>query len=71
MIHESLPKESRAQPRIRPLWRKAPLAMRRFRGTFVALAVGALLIVVAAASYPLFISATASDVTLRGGIMSA
>lgn len=43
------------------LWRKAPLALFRYPGLFAAVAVGCLLLVVAAAAYPLFISATASD----------
>lgn len=43
------------------LWRKAPLAFLRYPGLFAAVAVGCLLLVVAAAAYPLFISATASD----------
>jgi putative ABC transport system permease protein len=43
------------------LWRKAPLALLRYPGLFAAIAVGSLLLVVAAAAYPLFISATASD----------
>jgi putative ABC transport system permease protein len=43
------------------LWRKAPLALFRYPGLFAAIVVGCLLLVVAAAAYPLFISATASD----------
>jgi putative ABC transport system permease protein len=43
------------------LWRKAPLAFVRYPGLFAAVAVGCLLLVVAAAAYPLFISATAGD----------
>jgi hypothetical protein len=43
------------------LWRKAPLALIRYPGLFAAIVVGCLLLVVAAAAYPLFISATASD----------
>jgi putative ABC transport system permease protein len=43
------------------LWRKAPLALFRYPGLFAAVAAGCLLLVVAAAAYPLFISATASD----------
>jgi putative ABC transport system permease protein len=44
-----------------PLWVKAPLVLLRYPGLFVALAVGSMLLALAAASYPLFISATASD----------
>jgi putative ABC transport system permease protein len=43
------------------LWRKAPLALFRYPGLLAAVAAGCLLLVVAAAAYPLFISATASD----------
>jgi hypothetical protein len=43
------------------LWRKTPLALIRYPGLFAAIVVGCLLLVVAAAAYPLFISATASD----------
>ncbi len=46
---------------INHLWRKAPLALVRYPGLFAAVAFGCLLLVVAAAAYPLFISATASD----------
>jgi putative ABC transport system permease protein len=46
---------------INHLWRKAPLALIRYPGLFAAIVVGCLLIAVAAAAYPLFISATASD----------
>jgi hypothetical protein len=44
-----------------PVWRKAPFVLLRYPGLFVALAVGALLLSLAAVSYPLFISATAGD----------
>src|SRR5919199_5269643 len=43
-----------------PLWRKAPLALVRFPGVFVALATAALLLALAAASNPMFVSSTAS-----------
>ena len=41
------------------MWRKAPFVLVRYPGLFAALAVGALLLTLAAVSYPLFISATA------------
>jgi putative ABC transport system permease protein len=44
-----------------PLWSKAPLVLLRFPGLFVSIAVGALLLAVAASAYPLFISASASE----------
>ena len=43
-----------------PLWRKAPVVLLRFPSLLASLATGALLLALAAASYPLFISATAS-----------
>lgn len=44
-----------------PLWVKAPFVLLRYPGLFVALAVGSMLLALAAAAYPLFISATAGD----------
>ena len=44
-----------------PLWSKAPLLLLRFPGLFVSIAVGALLLALAASAYPLFISASASE----------
>jgi putative ABC transport system permease protein len=44
-----------------PLWSKAPFVMFRYPGLFASLAVGALLLALAAAAYPLFISASASE----------
>jgi len=44
-----------------PLWSKAPLVLLRFPGLFVSIAVGALLLALAASAYPLFISASASE----------
>ena len=44
-----------------PLWVKAPLVLLRYPGLFVALAVGSMLLALAAAAYPLFVSATASN----------
>jgi len=44
-----------------PLWSKAPLLLLRFPGLFVSVAVGALLLALAASAYPLFISASASE----------
>jgi putative ABC transport system permease protein len=48
-----------------PLWKKAPLVLLRFPGLFAALAIGALLLALAGASYPLFVSATASELVGR------
>ncbi len=44
-----------------PLWSKAPLVLLRFPGLFVSIAVGALLLALAASAYPLFISSSASE----------
>lgn len=44
-----------------PLWSKAPFVLLRYPGLFVSIAVGALLLALAAAAYPLFISASASE----------
>jgi putative ABC transport system permease protein len=57
-----------------PLWRKAPLALRRFPGILAALVAGAALLALAASASPLFVSASASaaladeleDVTVFG-----
>ena len=49
-----------------PLWSKAPLVLLRYPGLFVSIAVGALLLALAASAYPLFISSSASElVTAR------
>ena len=50
-----------------PLWSKAPFVLLRYPGLFVSIAVGALLLALAAAAYPLFISASASEM-VRGRI---
>jgi putative ABC transport system permease protein len=44
-----------------PLWSKAPFVLLRYPGLLVSIAVGALLLALAAAAYPLFISASASE----------
>jgi putative ABC transport system permease protein len=44
-----------------PLWSKAPFVLLRYPGLFFSIAVGALLLSLAAAAYPLFISASASE----------
>src|SRR5262245_54903149 len=44
-----------------PLWSRAPFVLLRYPGLFVSIAVGALLLALAAAAYPLFISASASE----------
>jgi putative ABC transport system permease protein len=48
-----------------PLWTKAPLALRRYPGLFASLALGALLLSLAAVALPLFLSATTSDLLRR------
>jgi putative ABC transport system permease protein len=50
-----------------PLWSKAPFVLFRYPGLFVSIAVGALLLALAASAYPLFISASASEL-VRGRI---
>lgn len=50
-----------------PLWARAPGALLRYPGLFVALAGGALLLAAAAAAFPLFLSASQS-VLLHAGI---
>ena len=44
-----------------PLWSKAPLVLLRYPGLFGSIAVGALLLALAASAYPLFISSSASE----------
>jgi putative ABC transport system permease protein len=44
-----------------PLWSRAPLVLLRYPGLFVSIAVGALLLALAASAYPLFISSSASE----------
>jgi hypothetical protein len=44
-----------------PLWSKAPLVLLRYPGLFVSIAVGALLLGLAASAYPLFISSSATE----------
>ena len=46
---------------IDPVWRRAPLLLLRAPALFAAVAFGSLLLTLAAAAYPLFISATTSD----------
>ncbi|MGZ8635742.1 MAG: hypothetical protein ACXWX2_02050 [Actinomycetota bacterium] len=48
-----------------PLWKRAPRVLLRFPGLFAALAIGALLLTLAGASYPLFVSATAGELVGR------
>ncbi|MBA3690254.1 MAG: hypothetical protein H0W82_02435 [Actinobacteria bacterium] len=48
-----------------PLWAKAPLALRRYPGLLASLALGALLLSLAAVALPLFLSATTSDLLRR------
>jgi len=45
---------------VRPLWRKAPLALRHFPSAAVAVIAGSLLASVVVATFPVMLSATAS-----------
>jgi putative ABC transport system permease protein len=49
-----------------PLWFKAPVVLLRYPGLFSAIAVGALLLAIAASAYPLFVSASASELVTAG-----
>ena len=44
-----------------PLWRKAPTRLVRYPALFAAIALGAMLVVVVSTAYPLFLSASDSD----------
>ncbi len=55
------PVRARRDPRVNPLWAKAPFLLLRYPGLFASIAVGAALLALAAAAYPLFISASASE----------
>ena len=50
----------RAQRGGNPVWRKAPVSLLRHPTLFAALALGAFLVVVSTAAYPLFLSASGS-----------
>jgi putative ABC transport system permease protein len=54
-------------PSLNPLWARSPLALLRYPGLFAAIAGGALLLALAAASFPLFLSASQASL-LRSGI---
>jgi hypothetical protein len=53
-----------------PLWKKAPLALVRYPGLLAAVVVGALLLSLVAAAFPLFLSRSEGDL-LREGITDA
>ena len=55
------PVRDRRDPRVNPLWAKAPFLLLRYPGLFASIALGAALLALAAAAYPLFISASASE----------
>jgi putative ABC transport system permease protein len=59
--HARVTIRDRAHPRVDPLWAKAPFLLLRYPGLFASIAVGAALLALAAAAYPLFISASASE----------
>jgi putative ABC transport system permease protein len=44
-----------------PLWRRSPLALRRYPGVLLAIAFGAALLALAVAAYPLFLSSTSTE----------
>ena len=50
----------RARPRGNPVWRKAPASLLRHPTLFAALALGAFLVVISTAAYPLFLAASGS-----------
>jgi hypothetical protein len=54
-------KEGLRRERMHPLWRKAPLVLVRFPALFAAVAAAALLLALAVASGPLFVSSAASS----------
>lgn len=54
-------KEGLLRERMHPLWRKAPLVLVRFPALFAAVAAAALLLALAVASGPLFVSSAASS----------
>lgn len=54
-------------PALSPLWTRAPFALLRYPGLFAAIAGGALLLALAAAAFPLFLSASQASL-LRAGI---
>src|SRR6185436_18654181 len=51
---------TRVQARGNPVWRKAPVSLLRHPTLFAALALGAFLVVISTAAYPLFLSASGS-----------
>lgn len=59
--HEESVSDEGGNRRANPLWAHAPLVMRRFPGLFAALSLGTLLLALAGAAYPLFLSGTASE----------
>jgi len=59
--------EALTAPAIGPLWSRAPFVLLRYPGLFAAIAGGALLLAVAAAAFPLFLSASQASL-LRSGI---
>lgn len=63
----SRPSEAIATSAINPLWARAPFALLRYPGLFAAITGGALLLALAAAAFPLFLSASQAAL-LRAGI---
>ena len=58
--HDDDGNRARVQPRGNPVWRKAPASLLRHPTLFAALALGAFLVVISTAAYPLFLSASGS-----------
>jgi putative ABC transport system permease protein len=54
------------RPHRHPLWRKAPGRLLHHPVSFAALAMGALLVVISAAAYPFFVSASQSELLAAG-----
>jgi putative ABC transport system permease protein len=61
MAAETIAARRRVRHRVDPVWRHAPTVLLRYRGLFAAIAVGSALLALAAAAYPLFLSATTSS----------
>ena len=55
-----------SRPHRHPLWRKAPGRLLHHPVSFTALSIGALLVVISAASYPFFVSASQSELLASG-----
>lgn len=63
---ETIERGTAPRPPSHPLWRKAPGRLFHHPVSFAALAVGAMLVVISAAAYPLFVSASQSELLASG-----